>query len=56
MGIKRQRCRSIERDLTSGDHNLALANLAELAEIALRLWNNLAKGAKQSDSAPQTKI
>jgi hypothetical protein len=32
----------VERDLASGDHNEALANLAELAEIARRLWNNLA--------------
>jgi len=39
-----------------GDRNQALANLAKLAEIARRLWNNLAKVAKQSDFAPQTKI
>jgi hypothetical protein len=36
----------IERDLASGDRNQALANVAELAEIACRLWNNLAQVAE----------
>jgi hypothetical protein len=39
----------VERDLTSDDRNQALANLAELAEIPRRLWNNLAKVTEQSD-------
>ena len=32
----------VERDLDAGDHYQALADVAELAEIARRLWNNLA--------------
>jgi hypothetical protein len=39
----------VERDLANGDRSSALANVAELGEIARRLWNNLAKVAKQSD-------
>ena len=39
----------IERDLASGDRSSALANLAELNEIARRLWNNLAEVVEQSD-------
>jgi hypothetical protein len=33
----------VERDLGNGDRNQALANVAELAEIARRLWDNLAQ-------------
>ena len=36
----------VEGDLASGDHGEALSSLAELSEIARRLWNNLAKVAK----------
>jgi hypothetical protein len=39
----------VERDLASGDQNQAMANVAELSEIARRLWNNLAKAVEQSD-------
>ena len=39
----------VERDLASGDRNQALANLAELNEIARRLWTNLVSTVETSD-------
>jgi hypothetical protein len=41
----------IERDLANDDRSHALGNLAELREIARRLWNNLAEVVEQSDRA-----
>ena len=40
----------VERDLASGDHGEALSSLAELGQIARRLWNNLATIVEQPDS------
>jgi hypothetical protein len=36
-----------------GDRNQALANVAKLAEIARRLWNNFAKPVEQSEVSLQ---
>jgi hypothetical protein len=46
----------VERDLAAGDRNRALANVAELAEIARRLWNSLAlcRQTLQSASKEET--
>jgi hypothetical protein len=41
----------VERDLATGDRHQALANLAELSEIARRLYNSLANVVKQFDRA-----
>jgi hypothetical protein len=33
----------VERDIGNGDRYRAMANVSELAEVARRLWDNLAK-------------